>query len=115
MVKSVLGVNHQGLRDWLFQRVSAIVMAIYSTGLIAYFVLHHQLVFADWHALFAHTWMKVATLSFFISLGFHGWVGMWTINTDYIKIFGLRLLAQLFVLIALVVYTIWAFAILWGI
>ncbi len=30
MVKSVLGVNHQGLRDWVIQRVSAIIMAAYT-------------------------------------------------------------------------------------
>ena len=33
MVKSVLSVNHQGLRDWIIQRVSAIVMAVYFIGL----------------------------------------------------------------------------------
>ena len=29
MVKSVLGVNHQGLRDWLFQRMSAVLSQLY--------------------------------------------------------------------------------------
>jgi hypothetical protein len=71
MVKSVLGVNHQGLQDWLIQRVSAVVMAIYSIAMVAYFLFSSPLDFVNWHALFAHVWMKVATLLFVASFLFH--------------------------------------------
>jgi len=38
MVKTVLSVSHQGLRDWIYQRLTAIVMAVYSVGLIYFFL-----------------------------------------------------------------------------
>jgi succinate dehydrogenase / fumarate reductase membrane anchor subunit len=49
MVKSVLGVNHQGLQDWLIQRVSAVVMAVYSVGIIAYLLINYPVDFVNWH------------------------------------------------------------------
>ncbi len=115
MVKSVLGVNHQGLRDWLFQRVSAVVMLIYTLWMMIFFIAHNQLTFIDWHMLFSNMWMKVATILFIISLLFHAWVGMWTVITDYIKIFSLRLFIQIFVFFALIACFFWALEILWGV
>jgi succinate dehydrogenase / fumarate reductase membrane anchor subunit len=115
MVKSVMGVSRQGLRDWVIQRVSAVVMAVYSVGLIGYFLIHPQFDFLDWHALFAQTWIKVSTLLFVLALLFHAWVGMWTIFTDYVKPFVLRLICHLFVFFALVSCFFWALQILWGV
>ena len=74
MVKTVLAVNNQGLRDWVIQRVSAIFMAVYSCGLIAYLVCHPGLSFTEWHGLFAQQWMKVFTLLFILALMFHAWI-----------------------------------------
>jgi succinate dehydrogenase / fumarate reductase membrane anchor subunit len=115
MVKTVLGVNHQGLRDWLVQRVSAVVMAIYFVGIIAYFVTRSRVDFMDWHILFSHGWMKVATILFVLSLSAHAWVGMWTIFTDYIKPFFLRLMAHILVFFTLLGCIFWAIQILWGV
>jgi len=115
MVKSVLGVNHQGLSDWLIQRVSAVIMAVYSVGMIAFFLMNSQLDFVSWHLLFTHAWMKVATILFVMSLLFHAWIGMWTIFTDYIKIFVLRLIAHLLVFLILVACFFWALQIVWGV
>ena len=92
MVKSVLGVNHSGLRDWLIQRITAVVMTVYSIGIIIYFVMNPDLSFNNWHFLFTHLWMKVATLLFIVSLLFHAWIGMWTVFTDYVHPYWLRLI-----------------------
>jgi succinate dehydrogenase / fumarate reductase membrane anchor subunit len=115
MVKSVLGVNHQGLRDWLVQRVSAVVMAIYFTALVIYFLSHPHIDFVSWHALFAHSWMKVATILCVTALLFHAWVGMWTIFTDYVKIYGLAILLNVLVFLALAACFFWTLLILWGV
>ena len=53
MVKSVLGVNHQGLRDWLIQRISALFMAIYVIGLLIFLMMHPNLSYYEWQGLFA--------------------------------------------------------------
>ncbi|HEX4045476.1 MAG TPA: succinate dehydrogenase, hydrophobic membrane anchor protein [Gammaproteobacteria bacterium] len=115
MVKSVLGVNHQGLRDWAVQRLSAIIIAIYAIGLIAYIVCHPGLTFFVWRELFAHTWMKIATILFIAALLCHAWVGMWTIFTDYIKCNLLRGLCHVVVLLMLVACFIWGTLILWSV
>ena len=90
MVRSATSYSANGLRDWLVQRVSAVVLAIYSIFLIGFFVLHSPVTYAAWSALFAHTWMKVFTLLTLASLVMHAWVGVWTILTDYIKLPCLR-------------------------
>ena len=115
MVKSVLGVNHEGLTEWLVQRVSAVVMAVYFVGIIIYLALHPQLDYATWHALFACTAMKVVTLLFILSLLSHAWVGMWTVLTDYARPFVLRLFLQLTFFFVLVACFFWALLILWSV
>jgi succinate dehydrogenase / fumarate reductase membrane anchor subunit len=115
MVKSVLGVNHQGLTDWLIQRVSAVLMTFYSIGLLFYLVINPGVDYLDWHLLFSHGWMKLATLLFILSLLFHAWVGMWTIFTDYIKPFLLRFVLQLLIFLSLVSFFFVSLLILWGV
>jgi succinate dehydrogenase / fumarate reductase membrane anchor subunit len=115
MVKSVLGVNHKGLRDWVIQRVTAIVLAVYSIGMFVFFARHPDLAFYEWHGLFSQAWMKVATLIFVLSLLFHAWIGMWTILTDYVKIFWLRFILHILILLALISFFFAALLILWGV
>jgi succinate dehydrogenase / fumarate reductase membrane anchor subunit len=115
MVKSVLGVNHQGLRDWIVQRVSAVVMAVYSIALISYLVFNPELSFAEWHTLFSIIWVKVATLLFLLCLLWHAWIGMWTIFTDYVKPFVIRGMLHVLVLLMLVACFIWGLMILWSV
>ncbi len=115
MVKSVLGVNHQGLRDWLIQRISALVMAVYSVGMVVFFLTHSGLTYTDWRGLFMHDWVKVASLLFLVSLLFHAWVGMWTIFTDYVKCYVVRLALHVVVFLALVAFFFEGLLILWGV
>ena len=114
MVKSVLGVNHQGLRDWVIQRLSALIMAVYSIMLVSYLVLHVGLTFPEWRVLFTHSWMKIATIFFLLSVMFHAWVGMWTIFTDYVKPYILRSLLNVLTILTLSACFLWALMILWS-
>lgn len=115
MVKSVLGVNHSGLRDWLVQRISALLMAVYSIWLLLYIVLNPGIDYPIWHALFTHASVKVATIIIILSLLLHAWVGLWTIITDYIKSFILRLILHIIVLLSLVTFFFVGLQILWGV
>lgn len=113
MVKSVLGVAHQGLRDWIIQRISALILATYSIGLIAYIILHPEITYTVWHDLFAHSWMKVLTLLAAGALLWHAWIGIWTVFTDYIKIAPLRALLNILVILAEIALFFWVLLILW--
>ncbi len=115
MVKSVLGVHHPGLRDWVIQRVSAVVMTVYTIGLVLFLVMNSRVEFADWHGLFSHWWMKLATLLCVLSLLLHAWVGVWTVLTDYIKPFVLRLILEVLVYLALITFFFATLLILWGV
>jgi succinate dehydrogenase / fumarate reductase membrane anchor subunit len=115
MVKSILGVNHQGLTQWLIQRVSAVIMAVYTIGLLLFLLVNSNIDFASWHLLFSHLWMKIATLVFILFLLLHAWIGMWTIFTDYIKPFGWRFTLQLLTFLALIIFFLAALLILWSV
>lgn len=115
MVKSVLGVKHQGLRDWIIQRISAIVMGIYFIGLIAYFLLHGEWTYSEWHNFFSQTWLKVATILVLIGMLYHAWIGIWTIFTDYVKPYVLRAFLNCLVILTLAACLIWGIMILWSV
>jgi succinate dehydrogenase membrane anchor subunit len=107
MVKSVLSVAHQGVRDWIIQRVSAIIMAIYTTILVVFFILHHPLTFTDWHDFMSSMWMKISTILFLLAMLYHAWIGLWTVFTDYIKPPVLRMLLNFLVLLLLFALLVW--------
>lgn len=115
MVKSILSVSHQGLRDWIVQRVSAVYMAIYVIGLVIFLMMTPGLSFPDWHALFSNFLVKVATAVFALSLLTHAWVGIWTIVTDYVTCPILRCVFHTVVFLALTAFFFAVLLILWSV
>ncbi len=115
MVNRIVVGAHYGLRDWLLQRISAIVMAVYSVAILLCLLPRLPLTFDEWHAWFAHPVVKIGTLLFMFSLLLHAWVGVRDIFMDYVKPFGLRLGLQVLVILVLVVYALWAIALLWSV
>jgi succinate dehydrogenase / fumarate reductase membrane anchor subunit len=114
MVKRVIVGAHYGLRSWLVQRVSAVVMALYTLLFVAILIVAPPRHYAAWKALFANQAMKLATFLFLVSLFTHAWVGVRDILMDYIKPTGLRLAAESAVIVALIAYAGWSLQILWG-
>jgi succinate dehydrogenase / fumarate reductase membrane anchor subunit len=112
-VKRLVVGAHYGLRDWLAQRITAALMAIYSVIVVAVVAMNSPLTYAVWKDLFAQGWMRVATLLFAASLAWHAWVGVRDILMDYIKPDGLRLTLQVVTLLLIAVYVGWAVQILW--
>src|SRR5207237_7908793 len=101
VVNRVVTGAHYGLRDWLAQRITAAIMAVYS--LIVLFVLSgaKPITYGMWKDLFTQGWMRVATLLFAASLVWHAWVGVRDVLMDYIKPTGLRLAPEVFTLVLL--------------
>ena len=114
MVGSVTSLTRSGLRDWLIQRVTAVVLALYTLFLLGFILLHHPLTYANWQGLFANGFMRIFTFLTLLSVVYHTWVGLWTVFTDYIKCSWLRLILQVIVVIALLGYLVWGVAIVWG-
>jgi len=105
---------HYGLGDWLLQRLTAVVMVLYTVFMVALLVMHSPATYADWHRLLTHNVVRIATMLFFVALLYHAWVGMRDILMDYIHATGLRLTLQFCVALVLLIYLIWAASILWG-
>ena len=115
MVKTVLGVSHSGLRDWLVQRLSAVVVALYTLGLAYFFVTNPHLSFSQWQALFANIGMKIATIAFILAIALHAWVGIWTVITDYGRPAALRFIIEVLVFFTLFACSLWGLMIVWGV
>ncbi|MBI3069564.1 MAG: succinate dehydrogenase, hydrophobic membrane anchor protein [Betaproteobacteria bacterium] len=114
MVKREVIGAHYGLRDWLAQRVTAVVMTVYTLAFVAALAGMPQLDFASWKALWTQPWMRYATLLFLLSAFVHAWIGVRNILMDYVQHIGVRLPLYVAVILALVLYGAWSVQILWG-
>ena len=112
MVKRLVVGAHYGMRDWLAQRITAAIMAVYTLIAIGVLVKYQPLSHAVLRELFAQGWMRIATLLFAVSLAWHAWVGVRDILMDYIKPDGLRLALQVLFILVLAGYLGWAVQIL---
>lgn len=113
--KRVVVGAHYGLRDWLAQRVTAVLMALFTVIVLA------QVLFASgpigydlWAGIFSAQWMKVLTFSVILALLYHVWVGMRDVLMDYITAaVWLRLVLQIFTIVWLVGCAGWTIQVLW--
>jgi len=103
---------HYGLKDWLIQRVTAVVMAAYSL-FIAIVLLVLSPTLDIWRKLFSLGLVKFATFLFALSLFYHAWIGVRDLWMDYVKPVSLRLTLHVLTVLALVGYAGWMAAILW--
>jgi len=114
MVKRDVVGAHYGLRDWLAQRATAVVMLVYTLLLLLALVMLPKFDYWHWKALWSLPLMQYSTLLFMAALLFHAWVGVRNIFMDYIKLPGLRLMLYVLVIFALIAYGAWSVQILWG-
>jgi succinate dehydrogenase / fumarate reductase membrane anchor subunit len=110
--RSVVGA-HYGLRDWLAQRVTAAVMAVYTLVLAFALLLGPALSRDTWRTLMSGGLMRFASFLFIVCLCYHAWVGVRDIWMDYIKPTGVRLTLHVLTLLVLVGCAGWATQILW--
>ena len=62
--KRVVVGAHYGLRDWLSQRVTAVLMALFTLALLAQVIFSKGPIGYDkWAGIFSAQWMKVLTFS----------------------------------------------------
>ena len=104
---------HYGMRDWLVQRVTAVLMALYTLVLLVQLLLPGPLDYYRWAGIYAAQWMKVFTFVVIVSLMWHAWVGVRDILMDYVKPVGTRLVLQVATLVWLVGCAGWAVQVLW--
>ena len=107
---------HYGLRDWLSQRISGALMALFTIILLAQLIFTRGPIGYDlWAGIFAAQWMKVLTFTVVVALLWHVWVGMRDVWMDYVQPVGIRLALQIFTIVWLVGCAGWAIQVLWKI
>ena len=104
---------HYGLGDWLSQRVTALVMALFTLVLILQVLFGGPLGYDRWAGIFSQQWMKVLTFVTIVALLYHAWVGVRNVWMDYVKSVGLRLTLQAVTIVWLVGCAGWAVQVLW--
>lgn len=121
MVTNATSLSRSGLSDWIIQRFSAVVLGTYTGFLLVWLLLHPDLDYVQWRALFDATAMRLASLISLAALCGHAWIGMWTVGTDYLNLSHvgggattIRLLYQAFCVLLIAVYLLWGIEIFWG-
>ena len=114
--KRIVVGAHYGLRDWLSQRITGALMALFTIILLAQLIFSRGPIGYDlWAGIFAAQWMKVLTFSVIVALLYHVWVGMRDVWMDYVQPVGIRLALQIFTIVWLVGCAGWAIQVLWKI
>jgi succinate dehydrogenase / fumarate reductase membrane anchor subunit len=105
---------HYGLGDWMLQRLTAVVMALYTLLLLGVVLVAGGIDYTLWRSLFAGSGFKYATFLFMVSLLYHAWVGARDIFMDYVKPTGIRVTLYAATIALLIAYLGWTIQILWG-
>jgi succinate dehydrogenase / fumarate reductase, membrane anchor subunit len=112
--KRIVVGAHYGLRDWLSQRVTATLMALFTLVVLAQVIFSRGPIgYEKWAGIFAAQWMKVLTFAVIVALLWHVWVGMRDVFMDYVKPVVLRLALQIFTIVWLTACAGWAVQVLW--
>ena len=121
VVVGLLSARNRGLLDFVMQRVSALVLGLYTLCLLGFLVSHSELSQVEWVGFMQSMPMMIFSTVSLVSLCVHAWVGMWTIGTDYIRTFSfgkrstfLRQVYQAFVVALLLVYLGLGSSIIWS-
>ena len=119
MVTQVLALSRSGLSDFVVQRVTAVVLAVYTFWLVGFFV-SGNVSYTTLQEFFLSTPMQIFSTLAVLSTIAHAWIGMWTVGTDYLRpahigslATSIRFVYQLLCLLALFIYLLWAMQLVW--
>jgi succinate dehydrogenase / fumarate reductase membrane anchor subunit len=111
---------HYGVMDFIIQRITAVILAVYTLVLLIGILLMPAFTYEYWTALFNFyvgvlpVGQVLATLAF-IALAWHAWIGVRDIWMDYVKSVGVRLLLQVLTILWLIGSVVYFAQILWSI
>jgi succinate dehydrogenase / fumarate reductase membrane anchor subunit len=113
LLSNIVDIAHFGFRDWVAQRISALVLALYTIVFVFAIIVLRNDGYLGWSDLFNQLWMRIFSILAVLALCYHAWVGIRDIWMDYIKPVGVRLCLQMFSIFWLLGCGLWAILILW--
>lgn len=109
--------NRNGIREWLFQRFSNVVIILAGAVYIINLAMLDQVSYEQFMSLHSHTWFKVVASVVFAIAMLNSLLAGWQIGTDYtqkIKLPGFGKMFHTFYTIGSIAFLGAAFYILWG-
>jgi succinate dehydrogenase / fumarate reductase membrane anchor subunit len=105
---------HYGVRDWLAQRATAALMAVFTLLVLAQVIFTSgPLGYTQWAGIFSALWMKGLSFAVILALAWHAWVGVRDVWMDYARPLWVRLLLEILSLIWLTICVGWVLQALW--
>jgi len=117
--KRIVVGAHYGTFDFIVQRCTAVIMAVYTLVLFFGVLFSSDMSFESWQNLFTFhlgaipVGQLLATLAF-MSLAWHAWIGIRDIWMDYVQPAGIRLILQVLTLLWLVGSIVYFAKVLWS-
>lgn len=113
MVNRKIVGAHYGLIDWLAQRVTGVVMIVFTLVVAVALLSGAGANYENWRGFMSAGLMRFVTFLFIVSLCWHAWVGVRDIWMDHIQPAGIKLVLHVLTLLALIGYAGWAAQIIW--
>jgi succinate dehydrogenase / fumarate reductase, membrane anchor subunit len=110
--RKVTGAGY-GMRDWLMQRITAVIMVVFTVVLVVASFVGNATGYFWWAGLMSNPIIQALTMVTFIALAWHAWVGMRDIWMDYVKPAGLRLTLHVLTIVWLLGCLTYAIRALW--
>ena len=102
----------EGLRPWLLQRLSAVVMALYVIYAVVCLVTLEQASYDAWVSWIYQPFNSLSLGLFALALLFHAWIGMRDVVLDYVHNLSLRLTILSAIVLVLILSGLWMLRIL---
>ncbi|WCN07614.1 succinate dehydrogenase, hydrophobic membrane anchor protein [Marinomonas mediterranea] len=103
-----------GTREWLFQRLSNLLICVWSVVFISLFISAPQLNYESWVQLFSPLWFKLYSSSTLLIVCLNSVLAGWQIGTDYIKANAVNWVYMQFIRLVSLLYAVLGLFILWG-
>jgi len=97
----------QGFRAWLWQRLTALVLAVGIVYFGVALLVAPPQSYEGWRQWLAAPVRSLALLLVFYALLLHGWIGIRDVVIDYIRPFSLRFSVLVLVALALLMMAAW--------
>ena len=121
MVTNVTSLTRSGLADFVVQRVSAVIMGLYTVCVAGFFYVTPELDHAVLRGYFGSFGMQTFSTLTILATAAHAWIGLWTVGTDYIRphyvgahATSIRLTYQALALAAIFLFVVWSLRLFWN-
>ncbi len=109
-----MATSSKFISEWWLQRVSAVLITAYVFLVLGLLLVNGTPNAMQWHALFANTGFKLATLLAILATAYHGLVGAMHVWPDYVKNRAVLAVLNAYTWLAAAAVALWSVYILFG-